>query len=260
MKQNFLFILFFLFIHHLQAQNDTISIKELKTIFEKAKIGVLTGEELNQARKKISIIQNQAFVLDERQHDYSEALKIVNITSEYWRQLKDTNSLANILKYIGLLEGRLNHYKDAKLHINQAIDLFEKKGYPMGVAVSKFDMSKVYELQGRYDSSFYYISDATNFWSSKLDTSRIVVNNIQMINVLTKLNHLQEAQKIAQKIEPMLMHKRVFPLNKADFYYVMSQLYKTMLLNDRYAEYLSKYNVILKTEKEKGNTLKSSYE
>ena len=69
------------------------------------------------------------------------------------RDKNDTSNQANLLKYLGYLNDRLGHFHLGKIQVAKAIELFTSKNIEYGVAVSWFDLSKVYEFENKIDSA-----------------------------------------------------------------------------------------------------------
>ena len=151
---------------------------------------------------------------------------MIDSAMEIWTALKDTIRGANLLKYRGYLLGRLGRFAEAKADIDSAIYLFRKKEYEMGVMVSEFDLSKMYESQFKLDSALKYATLTFSYWKVKRDTSRIIVSVNQLINLYLKMKQFEAALDIQRESTQLLEKRDLHPLQLMDFYFLSIQLFK----------------------------------
>lgn len=121
---------------------------------------------------------NIASIYDEELNQKDQALKFGYESLSDCFTIKDTLQMANLYKYIGLLEGKLGRYQKAEENISTAIDLFAKKVHERGVAVCHINMAEVKWLAGEFSSSEQYFNKSKNFWISVANKSRIFDNNL----------------------------------------------------------------------------------
>lgn len=129
-------------------------------------------------------LQNKSFIFDENGGDIDSSIYYADLALSSWVTLRDTVNEANNRKYLGYLFGKKGHYEKGKSEIFKAISLFELKNNEPGVAVSYFDLSKVYGYEKRNDSALLYIDNALTYWQQKADTFRILTNNNQKLYLL----------------------------------------------------------------------------
>jgi hypothetical protein len=129
-------------------------------------------------------IQNIAFMYEEQQNDIPNALKYSNIAVQQHLLRKDTVSIANMYKYIGMLKGKLGNHGEGLKDINLAIQYFGLKNNNLGIAVCYYDMALLYTEIKYTDSSIYYITKAKNIWQQHNgDISRIFSWNNKQLEI-----------------------------------------------------------------------------
>jgi tetratricopeptide (TPR) repeat protein len=170
-------------------------------------------------------IQNTGFDLMELSNDYTNSLKFINKSLSIWVLTGDTINQANNLKFRGLLLAHLNQISEGKEDIFTAIHLFKLKNKNFGVAVSDFDLSKVYELENQLDSSLFFALKAVNYWTDKNNSSRLISINNQLINLYYKLGQYHNAL-VVQKETEVLFTKTSFWLDRIDFYFLSANLFR----------------------------------
>lgn len=58
----------------------------------------------------------------------------------------------------------LANFSDAKKEVEIAINLYGRKKPGFGIAVSRFDLARIYEHEHKLDSAIYYCDTALIFW------------------------------------------------------------------------------------------------
>ena len=165
-------------------------------------------------------LQNRGQLLDEREHKFEEATKYIDSALKIFETLDDSLNLANNLKLYGYLLARQKAFGKAKIEIVKSINLFKAKGALWGVAVSNFDMARVYYLENKVDSAEYYCNSAMHFWKNKNDTDRIFIIRNLLIAVNLKSNNLTRAQEIQRLNSVTSDLKQQHWQNLLDFYTV----------------------------------------
>jgi tetratricopeptide (TPR) repeat protein len=269
MKQNFaaslkkIFSLLFCFATisiYAQQKNTPDLDSRITALSNKAKAGNLTKKETKEFKDIGYQVQNNGFALDEKSHDYSNALVFINKALSIWELSGDTLNEANNRKYKGYLLGRLGQFPEGKKEIQQAIFLFQQKRKPAGVAVSYYDLSRVFEFQAAYDSSLYYANLALTYWKNNVDSSRIFIVRNQLINIYYHTKKYKEAGQVVQQNEMMLTQTKLHWQQLIDFYDVTIQFYKKW----KKKEQLSRYTKLLQDKTDalstEGITPRSSFE
>jgi len=219
----------FLFFLSISAFGQADSLDHrVSELLQKAKIHQLSEDEVKEIRTYATSVQNHGFALEEGGHDYAGSLNEINRSLNIWRQLRDTQRTANLLKYKGYLLGHLNRFSEAKTEIDSAIQLFDAVKYTSGVAVSEFDLSKVYELELKLDSSLKYAALTLAFWEIKKDTVRILISYNQTMNLYLKMKDYQLAANTQNEASPLLAKKNLHWRQVMDFYFLSIQLYKKL--------------------------------
>lgn len=203
------------------AQSDTIS-----ALITRLKKTAITAAEKKALRAFAFDIQNRGQRLDESGQDYKKALQLTDSAIYLFKCLQDTLSEANNRKFKGYLLGRFGKYAEGKMEIRKAIQLFQLKQADWGVAVSQFDLSRLYEFQNKLDSALHYCNVAIAYWKRKGNLQRVFLDQNMLINLLTKTNEITRAQKVqfeSQKISDSIKPQWQGLL---DFYIVSENLYK----------------------------------
>jgi hypothetical protein len=223
-----IFFIFLVFISSIACcQQDTTGNK-IHDLLLKAGKQQLNKDELKEVRSYATNIQNSGFHLEEFSHDYRGALTNIDQALDIWHLLRDTFNIANLHKYKGYLLGHLNRFSEAKTEIDSAIRLFSAVKYPSGVAVSKFDLSKVYESELKLDSSLKYAVLTLTFWKIKKDTTRIMISYNQIINLYLKMKEYKLAANAQDAASLLLTKKNLYWRQVMDFYFLSIQLYKKL--------------------------------
>ena len=170
-------------------------------------------------------IQNKSFIFDENGGDIDSSIYFAELALTSWITLRDTINEANNRKYLGYLYGKKGYYEKGKSEIFKAISLFSLKSYEAGVAVSNFDLSKVYGYEKRYDSALLYIDKALNYWQQKADTFRVLTNSNQKLYLLIQTKNYNDAKTLQHKSEKLLVKKKLHWRPVVDYYYLSMELY-----------------------------------
>ena len=197
---------------------------------------IITEKEKKELTGLVYTIQNTGLSKGEAR-DFDESLRLVDIALNSWVALEDTLNEANNRKFKGLLHGKLNNFREAKSQIDSAIKLFSSKQKDWGVAVSRFNLSKVYEIENKLDSALIYSLLATDYWSTTTDTGRVLINNNQVMNVLIKLNDFDKAIQIQKDTEKLLSKENLYWQSVIDFYYISYMLFAKLenkIMSEKY--------------------------
>lgn len=242
---------------NIDAQLNTANTDSTLTALLNKGVSLNKVEEL-ELKKLGYKIQNQGFSLEETDNDYAQSLNYINKALEVWRLLKDTANEANNLKFKGYLLGHLGAFNEGKIEIKNAINLFTIKNMKFGVAVSEFDLSKVFEMEKKLDSALLYAYSSLNFWKPKNDTFRLVTINNQLLNLYCKKGKLNLARSVQVQIQKMITEKLHWrPV--IDFYYLSGILGKRLSNQKLQSLYLKKYENQLNKLKEDNLIVHSQY-
>jgi tetratricopeptide (TPR) repeat protein len=161
-------------------------------------------------------LQNTAFAFDEGKFSIPAALPYAEQAAAIWGELNDTLQLANMYKYIGLLQGKTSRGALAKQNINKAIDLYRAKHNDAGVAVSWHNMAIVYQFARQYDSAFAYLASAKQYWQDK-DSSRIFEINNLLIELDLAIGRVDSARSVYAE-NRLLYNDKYFWRDRLTFY------------------------------------------
>lgn len=192
--------------------------------------GNLPFSSTDDRKKYVSCIfeiQNSGFLLDEMECKYDSAKLKIELAIRGWTYLKDTLNQANLLKYIGYLNGRLGEFEEAKIQIHKAIELYETQFFEEGIMVSKFNLARVFEYQGLMDSAFILSNKVRDFWENKQDKSRVFVTNTYLIHLANLAKKTITIDSFIKENQTMLTHADIYWQNELDFYYVTAEYYRS---------------------------------
>ncbi|HKR04321.1 MAG TPA: hypothetical protein VJY62_06745 [Bacteroidia bacterium] len=162
--------------------------------------------------------QNIAFAYYEKKDNPSKAEEYMKKALVYWEQMNDTLGEANNIKYLGMLQGKLHKFDEAKGSIWKAINKFESRNYKFGTAVSYFDLASVYEDENKKDSAIYYLKKAKEFWETVSDTFRLFGINNFCFRLYLADKKLREAYNSYTANNTMIKCEAVYWLDKLNFY------------------------------------------
>lgn len=206
---------------HSQAQTDSSDYLLNKLVSK-----TITDAERKELRILAFDIQNRGQMLDESKHDYTTSLILVDKAITIFNSLGDTLNEANNRKFKGYLLGRFGKFDEGKVEIQQAIHLFQLKNADWGIAVSQFDLSRLFEFENKPDSALFYCNIAISYWKAKGNAARIFLNQNMLINLLTKSNKLAEAKLLQTESSKMAEDPEQHWQGLLDFYVISENLYK----------------------------------
>ncbi len=235
-------ILFFLFVvfANSQAQTDSIAI-----LMAKLNSKTITDDERDILKITAFDIQNRGQLLDESSHDYKGALLLTDSAIKIFNSLKDTLSEANNRKFKGYLLGRVDNFREGKDEIQKAIHLYKLKNASWGIAVSQFDLSRLYELENKLDSALLYCKTAISYWKVKNNNDRIFLNQNMLINLLTKSMNLTNAKLIQSESNRISESKKQHWQGLLDFYIVSENLFKALKEFETAGRYRNLYSKLV---------------
>jgi len=240
-------------------QADTTIDGKIKLLLDKKKIQTLSDQDKKELKNLIYTIQNKGFELDEISHDYKGALEQTNKAISFWIESSDTISEANLRKYKGYLLGNLGQFSEAKSEIHTAIYLYQLKHKEFGVAVSQFDLSKVYDNESKFDSAVYFANSALRYWKTQGDTFRILSNKIELMHLFIKLRKYDKAEKIQKESEKLNIKKGLPWQQLIDFYFLSYTLFEKTNNNSEATKYKNLYSKKIDSLKKEGKDVTSGY-
>ncbi len=145
-----------------------------------APAGIISAEKKNYIKPCIYEIQNAGFYFDEHQCKYDSSKIKIEQALKIWVHINDTLNQANLIKYLAYLNGRLGNYAIGKSQIVQAIRLYRLKKDESGVAVSYFNLGRIYQFQNKIDSAIFFIEKASLFWKQQNNPARGFLKNLEV--------------------------------------------------------------------------------
>jgi hypothetical protein len=230
-----------------------------KQLLLKIKSNTINEVEEKELKQIALGFQNYGQLIDETDHDYNKSLEYINKAIVLFVALKDTLSEANNRKFKGYLLGMLSIYAQAKDEIKVALDLYSLKKFPAGIAVSQFDLSRVYDQENKIDSSIYYCKTSLAYWKSIDRVSRIVNVQNMLIYLLIKKKGYKSAILIQKESESLINNNNLYWLDIIDFYFVSMQLYKASKETNSATLYHHLYQIKLNDLTKEGTDFKSYY-
>lgn len=249
----FLFLVFISSYSFAQQQLYDDYEKKAGMLMEKIRAKTNSEEDKKELSRIAIGFQNYGQNFDQLSHDYINSLKYVDKAIAFFICLDDTAGIANNKKFNGYLLGRLKRFPEAKQEIKTAIELYSLLKRDNGVAVSQFDLAKVYASENKIDSAIYYCDISSRFWKAKNDSGRIFNNQNMMIDLLTKMGDIKNAKALQEETTKYNAAPKNHWLSVIDFYTVSIHLFTAAnekenvvryekLLDDKKAE-LKKQNI-----------------
>jgi len=160
---------------------------------------------------------NIANIYEEHLNQVDSALLYSKKSLEIWKAEKDSMQIANLYKYIGLLNGKKGQFSAAKSAIQQAITMYQHQGFEQGIAVSEINLADTYFREKAYDKSIVHFNNSKAFWIQKDNKARVYTDNILGIKIFAAMKRatvvdrlIEENRKIAQEMEVNSFSKTKF--------------------------------------------------
>ena len=204
-------------------------------------------DSINNSIRVIYCLQNIAFKY-ENENDLPNALKYSQQALLGHIKRKDTASIANLLKYTGLLKGKLGQFEEGRNDVRLAIGLFNNMKDSLGLAVSYFDMGLIMLENNQIDSSLFLIDKAKSIWLyRKGNLIRLFIWNNKLIEIFVMLNDKAKSSRIFRQNIKILSETDSKYLDQsvlAVFFYNSYKFY--IMCNDESNAYIykTKYNLI----------------
>ena len=245
----------------LHAQNNyDVDEKKADLLLNKVREQQASPEEKKELKDIAIVIQNRGQDMDERRFQYKKSMAAIDRAIVLFTALNDTLNIANNRKFKGYLLGRFEKFKEAKIEIEAAIALYNLAGMKAGVAVSQFDLARMFEFENRIDSALYYVRIARNFWQSQQVDLRILIINNMEVSLLLKQNQPEKAKTVQATSESLIKRPGMHWQAIIDFYYTSMLLYRTINDVGTAGSYQQLYLSKLAELRASGMMVKSYYE
>ncbi|MFT3933533.1 MAG: hypothetical protein QM726_07965 [Chitinophagaceae bacterium] len=212
------------------AQNNYDNIvtdeKRIDVLLSKVNAAQANADERTELHNIAIRVQNNGQELDEKYRQYKKALATIDKAIVLFTALGDTLDIANNRKYKGYLLGRMEKYKEAKNETKIAIELYQLKKMSAGVAVSQFDIARIYEFENKTDSAIYYASVACNYWKQKDVDLRVLIANNMLVSLYLKKDQPEKAIEVQHESGMIINKPGMHWQAVVDFYYTSMLLYR----------------------------------
>lgn len=239
MKLALLFWFVFLAQSDLFAQNPNCA-RIIDSLSQTPK-AIISKEQKKEISSCIYEIQNEGFLLDEQKCKYDSSKIQIEKALSIWQHINDTPNQANLLKYLGYLNGRLGNFHLGKIQISKAIVLFTSKNIEYGVAVSWFDLAKVYEFENKTDSGLFFTTKALDYWKQKSIGKRIFGLNNYMIHLLTKGKKSKYIDTLISENNLYLLKEKIYWREELDYYFSAFKYFEKIKEQEKKKKFLSLY-------------------
>lgn len=142
---------------------------------------------------------NVANIYDEHFLDFTSAHHYASLSLDNWKAVKDDMQIANLKKYLGYLNGKLGNYETGKEEIMEAIRLYNKMAYDQGVAVSNFNLARVYYEEKNYEGAIKPFKDGLKYWTENENAGRIFTMNTFGMQLYRAVGDDEIALKLQQE-------------------------------------------------------------
>ena len=250
---NFVFINLFIFNLCGQDLNnsDADSLRNLGSSFyernpEKCIIlldrAAILYENVGNKKQQALSYQNIAFTYFEKLDKIDSAIYFIDEAIPIWIEIQDSINLANILKYLGMLQGKKGDFSKGIESIRQAIALFNKGNFKPGIAVSYFDLASLYESANQLDSSNFYFNKNKEYFESVKDTGRIFRVNNKLFENYIKSGNLTSASEVYDRNLKLEKSNRVYWQQLIDYYRLTMKYFKLLDNVEMYNLIAEKYS------------------
>lgn len=166
-------------------------------------------EKENNTTKASFSSLSVASIYDENLNQPDSALVYANQSLDMWKKENDNLQVANLLKYVGLLEGKIGNYEAATQHIDEAIVLYNALDFKEGLAVANFNLAQVYVEKGEHKKGAKLLEEATDFWRKAYNKDRIFTNNLFAIELYGKTGDTRNLKKRIKENKDILSENKV---------------------------------------------------
>ena len=186
--------------------------------------------------------QNIAFAYQEKLDNIDKAIPFINKAIPIWAEIRDSLNQANILKYLGMLQGKIGEYDTGKETIKKAICLFDKMKFNAGIAVSYYDLALLYESENQIDSCISYLNKNKIYFETIQDTFRIFNANNRLFEIYLKNKMFTSASEIYEYNLRMENSNQVYWQQLIDYYRICIKYYDLIDNADFVSLFQRKYN------------------
>jgi len=260
MKCLFLLLVLFACLPVYAQHNYDIDENKVDLLVNKVRDQQATPAEKKELQDIAVIKQTQGQDMDQRRFQYKKNMAAIDKAIALFTVLNDTLNLANNRKFKGYLLGRFEKFTDAKKEIKAAIELYRLSHINADVAVSQFDLARIFEFENKPDSALYYARLARNFWASQQVDLRILIINNMEVSLLLKQNEPDKAKLVQQASSLLITKPQMHWQAIIDFYFTSMLLYRSLNDIGTAGSYQHLYLAKLDELKATGIVVRSYYE
>jgi len=169
---------------------------------------------------------NLASMYDRKLNDRASAIRHLQNSLELWRERGDNMIEANLLKYLGDIQGESGDFPAAKSNIRKSIALFASQGYQRGVAESQHNLAEVLFEQGQLDSARYYLQESARVWNEGNFPGRIFAHNLLLLKIEMAESNLATATDILESNTALAASTSVASEHRLEFHQLGQELYE----------------------------------
>ena len=199
-------------------------------------------ENVGNKKQQALCYQNIAFAYFEKLDKVDSAICFIDKAIPIWIEIQDPINLANIFKYLGMLQGKKGEFTKGIESIRQAVALFDKGKIYSGIAVSYFDLASLYESANQLDSSNYYLYKNKEYFESVKDTGRIFRVNNKLFENYIKSGNLTSASEVYDRNLKLEKSNRVYWQQLIDYYRLNMKYFKLLDNEELYNLNTRKYS------------------
>jgi len=211
---------------------------------------------LNEKRQQAFSYQNIAFAYNENLDNVDSAIVYIEKAVPIWIEIQDTSNQANILKYLGMLQGKKGEYSNGINTIRKAIALFDSCNFQSGIAVSYFDLALLYDNANQIDSTIYYLNRNKAYFETQQDTFRVFLVNNKIFESYLKNENYSSASEIYKSNLTLENSSRVYWQHLIDYYSISMKYFKLVDNSELYDLNQEKYKQLSAKLTEKGIMIK----
>ncbi|WP_191963462.1 tetratricopeptide repeat protein [Pseudotamlana haliotis] len=189
-----LIITFFCVYHSLNAQEKTGLSHELRINALKKRLN--TAQKAEDSLKIAQVYVKLANFYKSLNLD-SEALKNYHVAQEYYVEKDSFYIYAN--NNIAAIHHNLKQYKEAKLYLDQSVDISKKIGFQGGLATANSLLGGVAEKQGDYQKALAYQKQSLEIFEALEDSTGLAITYENMGSIYEDLEQYDLAYTYFKK-------------------------------------------------------------
>lgn len=131
---------------------------------------------------------NVANIYEEYVPNKDSAVYYAKRSMDIYEKENDSMQMANLYKYYGYLIGINGHPAEGETYIQKAITIYQGKGFEEGIAVSHFNLARIYIQTKDFEKADSLLDLAKPVWIETNDTSRLRLIEVEKAKIADYLN------------------------------------------------------------------------